>query len=222
MIFQGSSGIHDSLASLGAVGGASSISSCTVEPLENNNVIKKQVNNLESDAKQQNVTIVAVPKNIQRNIISRERDDRRKIRHREREPKPRNMMGSVPTSVLSTDPQGHAAAAASAATSSRAPQQAPPPSNTSNHDMGFIPIKFRNDCEHGEDAVGGATGGDQDHSGSLEMEVGLDRVPTRLSSSELEAGRRQEEDENLQNLVDEVLNSTSSEVDFIVGNSDLS
>lgn len=210
------------MASLGAVGGASSISSGTVEPMENNNVIKKQVNNLESDAKQQNVTIVAVPKNIQRNIISRERDDRRKIRHREREPKPRNMMGSVPTSVLSTDPQGHAAAVASTATSSRASQQAPPPSNSSNHDMGFIPIKFRNDCEQGEDAVGGATGGDQDHSGSLEMEVGLDRVPTRLSSSELEAGRRQEEDENLQNLVDEVLNSTSSEVDFIVGNSDLS
>ena len=53
----------------------------------------------------------------------------------------------------------------------------------------------------------------------LEMEVGLDRVPTRLSSSELEAGRRQEDEENLQNLVDEVLNN---EVDFIVGNSDLS
>ena len=209
------------MASLGAVGGANSISSGTVEPLENNNVIKKQVNNLESDAKQQNVTIVAVPKNIQRNIISRERDDRRKIRHREREPKPRNMMGSVPTSVLGTDPHGHAAAA-STATSSQALQQAPPPSNSSNHDMSFIPIKFRNDCEQGENAVGGAIRGDQDHSGSLEMEVGLDRVPTRLSSSELEAGRRQEEDENLQNLVDEVLNSTSSEVDFIVGNSDLS
>ena len=80
--------------------------------------------------------------------------------------------------------------------------------------MGFIPIKFRNDeqCE----AIG-----DQDLE-PLEVEVGLDRVPTRLSSSDLEAGRRQEDEENLQNLVDEVLNSTSSEVDFIVGNSDLS
>ena len=82
--------------------------------------------------------------------------------------------------------------------------------------MGFIPIKFRND--ELSDVVGG---GEQDHD-ALEFEVGLDRVPTRLSSSELEAGRREEEEETLQNLVDEVLNSTSSEVDFIVGNSDLS
>jgi len=50
------------------------------------------------------------------------------------------------------------------------------------------------------------------------IEVGLDRVPTRLSSSDLE--RRQEEEENEQNLVEEILNSTSSEVDFILGNTD--
>ena len=50
------------------------------------------------------------------------------------------------------------------------------------------------------------------------LEIGLDRVPTRLSSSELEA-RRQEEEDNLQNIVDEVLNS-SSEADFVHGNGD--
>ena len=72
------------MASLGAVGGTNSI-----EPVET--IIKKQVNN--EDTKQQNVVTVAVPKNIQRNIISRERDDRRKLRHRGGgEQKPRNMM----------------------------------------------------------------------------------------------------------------------------------
>ena len=50
------------------------------------------------------------------------------------------------------------------------------------------------------------------------LEVGLDRVPTRLSSSDLDA-RRQEEEDNLQNLVDEVLNS-SSEADFVHGATD--
>ena len=61
---------------------------------------------------------------------------------------------------------------------------------------------------------------DEEHDNVLiqPREVGLDRVPTRLSSSDLE-GRRQEEEENIQNLVDEVLN-TSSEVDFVLGNSD--
>ena len=176
------------MASLGAVGGASA-----AEPVEA--VIKKQVNN--EDTKQQNVT-VAVPKNIQRNIISRERDDRRKLRHRG-EQKPRNMMMATTSaaSVTSTEVAS-----------------APQPPLTTTNDIGFIPIKFRND-EQSE-----AGGLDQDHElQPLEVEVGLDRVPTRLSSTELEAGRRQDEEENLQNLVDEVLNN---EVDFIVGNSDLS
>jgi len=189
--YEASSGIQDSLASLGAVGGTNSI-----EPVET--IIKKQVNN--EDTKQQNVVTVAVPKNIQRNIISRERDDRRKLRHRGGgEQKPRNMMCS------NTTPSSTASAA-----------PIPPPSTSAPNDMGFIPIKFRNDEQYEA-----CSGGDQEFE-PLEMEVGLDRVPTRLSSSELEAGRRQEDEENLQNLVDEVLNSTSSEVDFIVGNSDLS
>ena len=179
---------------MGAVGGVSAI-----EPVEA--VIKKQVNN--EDTKQQNVTTVAVPKNIQRNIISRERDDRRKLRHRGTEPKPRNMM--MAASATST----------TSVTSTEVPS-APQPPLTTNNDMGFIPIKFRNDEQ--SEASGGL---DQDHElqQPLELEVGLDRVPTRLSSTELEAGRRQDDEENLQNLVDEVLNN---EVDFIVGNSDLS
>ena len=41
--------------------------------------------------------VVAVPKNIQRNIISRERDERRKVRRAE---KPRNMMNEMVMSSM--------------------------------------------------------------------------------------------------------------------------
>lgn len=128
---------EESLASLGAVGGQLSVPD---DP-------SKKVNE-----EKQNV---AVPKNVQRNIISRERDGR-KIRREEKPP--RNML-EAQSDMVEAD------------------------------------------------------------QGQSQSELGLDRVPTRLSSSELEA-RRQEEDENLQNLVDEVLN-TSSEADFVTGSSDL-
>ena len=103
-----------------------------------------------------------------------------------------------------------------------------PASNTvtapsTDHEAHFIPIKFRNDEVEQSDmaeADQGRLPEDEEHDNVLiqPREVGLDRVPTRLSSSDLE-GRRQEEEENIQNLVDEVLN-TSSEVDFVLGNSD--
>ena len=161
----------DSLASLGAVGG-----------LTSENSANKKVN--EEGQKPQNV--VAVPKNIQRNIISRERDERRKVRRTE---KPRNMMNEV----MEVNPV--------------AAFNEPP-----------------NDLNGGQSEMAEA---DQlqmpDSSDTFELqplgvEVGLDRVPTRLSSSELDA-RRQEEEDNLHNLVDEVLNS-SSEADFVHGPSD--
>ena len=164
----------DSLASLGAVGG-----------LTSENSANKKVNE-EGGQKPQNV--VAVPKNIQRNIISRERDERRKVRRTE---KPRNMMNEV----MEVNPV--------------AAFNEPP-----------------NDLNGGQSEMAEADQLQLPGDGSVDpstfdiqpLEIGLDRVPTRLSSSELEA-RRQEEEDNLQNIVDEVLNS-SSEADFVHGNGD--
>ena len=85
-------GIHDTLASLGAVGGC--------EKLKN-----------------EDKNVVAVPKNIQRNIISRERDGRKVRRSGE---KPRNML---------------------------LPQQQQSGPAEVREARGFIPIKFRNDFE---------------------------------------------------------------------------
>ena len=144
--------------------------------------------------------VVAVPKNIQRNIISRERDDRRKVRRTE---KPRNMMNEM----MAVD-VNHMASF-----------------NEAGNDLNNAGVSAAN----GGGAQSEMAEADQlqlPGDGSVDpstfdiqpLEIGLDRVPTRLSSSELEA-RRQEEEDNLQNIVDEVLNS-SSEADFVHGNGD--
>jgi hypothetical protein len=186
-------GFSDSLALLGAVGGAATSEAAASEAATTNN--KKQN---EEVAKQQNV---AVPKNIQRNLISRERDGR-KVRRE----KPRNMM---------------------------AHQQPPQPPEEEAEEESFsniIQFQLLNTNEVqsemaeadqdvlqipddlGVEAVVAVVEGVNDHE-PPHREQGLDRVPTRLSSSELDA-RRQEEEDSLQNLVDEVLNS-SSEADFV-------
>ena len=144
--------------------------------------------------------VVAVPKNIQRNIISRERDERRKIRRTE---KPRNMMNEMNEMVMPSIDQGHQGQH----------QVNPLAFNDSHTQMNDLNTTTQSDMAEADQL--------QIPDSALEtfdlqpLEVGLDRVPTRLSSSELDA-RRQEEEDNLQNLVDEVLNS-SSEADFVHG-----
>ena len=187
----------DSLASLGAVGGG--------VPMENAN---KKVNEEAGGAgtsvsgvggqKPQNV--VAVPKNIQRNIISRERDDRRKVRRTE---KPRNMMNEM----MAVDVNQMASF------------------NEAGNDLNNVGASAANSggsqsemAEADQLQLPGDVSVDPSAFDIQPLEIGLDRVPTRLSSSELEA-RRQEEEDNLQNIVDEVLNS-SSEADFVHGNGD--
>ena len=105
-------------------------------------------------------------------------------------------------------------------------------------DMTFVPLKFRNDkpsqsdnLSDGQNLEAEAFVPNLESLSSVEVnvdfesnenaEIGLDRVPTRLSNSDVENRRNEEESgENVQNLVEEMLNSTSSEVDFIVGNTD--
>lgn len=164
--------MDDGLASLGAVGLA-------VEA-------GKKIN--------EDKNVVAVPKNIQRNIISRERDTR-KIRRE----KPRNMMqneheaaGFVPVVKFQHNELSSSGAAVTAA----------------DNDID------QNDMAEADQQATSSMG----NTDSIEPSLELDRVPTRLSSTELE--RRQQDEEELQNLVEEVLNSTSSEVDFVVGRSD--
>ena len=189
----------DSLASLGAVGGGAG----GVQTMENNankKVNEESGNGASSSGSQKPQNVVAVPKNIQRNIISRERDDRRKVRRAE---KPRNMMNEV--MVVDVN---HVSSFNEAA----------------GNDLNNVVVGANG-------VVGGGVQSEMAEADQLQMpgdgsidpsafdiqplEIGLDRVPTRLSSSELEA-RRQEEEDNLQNIVDEVLNS-SSEADFVHG-----
>lgn len=95
----------DSLASLGAVGGLTNSENTNGAGGSGGSAGNKKVNEEGgggiSSQKPQNV--VAVPKNIQRNIISRERDERRKIRRTE---KPRNMMNEMNEMVMSSIDQG--------------------------------------------------------------------------------------------------------------------
>ena len=80
------------------------------------------------------------------------------------------------------------------------------------NNLSGLTLTFRNDNE--TESQSEMVEADQENFMELQpLEVGLDRVPTRLSSTELE-NRRAEEEENLQNLVDEVLN-TSSDNDFV-------
>ena len=90
----------DSLASLGAVGGLTNSENTNGAGGSGGSAGNKKVNEEGgcgiSSQKPQNV--VAVPKNIQRNIISRERDERRKVRRTEN--KPRNMMNEMVMSSM--------------------------------------------------------------------------------------------------------------------------
>ena len=90
----------DSLASLGAVGGLTNSENSNGAGGSGASAGNKKVNEEGgggiSSQKPQNV--VAVPKNIQRNIISRERDERRKVRRTEN--KPRNMMNEMVMSSM--------------------------------------------------------------------------------------------------------------------------
>ena len=81
-----------------------------------------------------------------------------------------------------------------------------------DNNLSGLTLTFRNDENESQSEMVEA---DQENFMELQpLEVGLDRVPTRLSSTELENRRAEEEEENLQNLVDEVLN-TSSDNDFV-------
>ncbi len=191
----GESDLQDSLTSLGAVGGLrlDQVASSTASGS------KKVVN--------EDKNVVAVPKNIQRNIISRERDGR--VQKMQRQKQPRNMQ----------EPEDVEAAASKMA---------------QDHD-GFIPIKFRNDIKASNGTNNDITSDQSDMAeadqgrvepgGQGRVEAGgleLDRVPTRLSSTELERRQLEEEDENLHNLVDEVLNSAEDVEDIdhmLVGSS---
>ena len=160
---------EESLSSLGAVGGSG-------EQTEKNKKVNESQN-------------VAVPKNVQRNIISRERDGR-KVK---REKQPRNMQQN---DLLHGQELDHHAGAES------------------------LSLTFRNNEENDESEMIEADQQDNQSFMDLQpLEVGLDRVPTRLSSTELDH-RRAEEEDNIQNLVDEVLNS-SSDTDFVANDHNL-
>jgi len=161
---------EESLSSLGAVGGSGS-----GEQTEKNKKVNESQN-------------VAVPKNVQRNIISRERDGR-KVK---REKQPRNMQQN---DLLHGQELDHHAGTES------------------------LTLTFRNNEENDESEMIEADQQDQNFMDLQPLEVGLDRVPTRLSSTELDH-RRAEEEDNIQNLVDEVLNS-SSDTDFVANDHNL-
>ena len=160
---------EESLSSLGAVGGSSGANGDQTEK-------NKKVN-------EQNV---AVPKNVQRNIISRERDGR-KVK---REKQPRNMMN----------------------------QQDHEQDQLEHHPGAALTLTFRNN-ESESEMIEADQQDNQSFMDLQPLEVGLDRVPTRLSSTELHY-RRAEEEDNIQNLVDEVLN-TSSDTDFVANDHNL-
>ena len=160
---------EESLSSLGAVGGSSGANGDQTEK-------NKKVN-------EQNV---AVPKNVQRNIISRERDGR-KVK---REKQPRNMMN----------------------------QQDHEQDQLEHHPGAALTLTFRNN-ESESEMIEADQQDNQSFMDLQPLEVGLDRVPTRLSSTELDY-RRAEEEDNIQNLVDEVLN-TSSDTDFVANDHNL-
>lgn len=156
------------------------------------------------ETKQKNV--VAVPKNVQRNLISRERDGR-KVRRE----KPRNM-------VNDDDDDGGGEQEANRFVNIQLQFKKTGANAVSSEQDKQQSEMAEADQDRDEEELTAGFGAAEAAAAVSNSEIGLDRVPTRLSSSDLDT-RRQEEEDSLQNLVDEVLNS-SSETDFVPGDTD--